>query len=333
VPTVVELSSFAGWHPTVITVSEARNRWITNPLESSKPQVADTPSALNTGAQMPAAANLEAANLEAQNLEAAKSSRKNSSVKSSLQTRSLTIEFETAALNECDLDFQAGRVTAIMGPNGSGKTSLLWACIGELDKNARVRGSVTPDFKSMRPELRLNQIALVPQRAADLLFLNTVSDELEESDRLSGLPAGTTAEVLRQIAGRIDPRRHPRDLSAGQQLALVISLQLAKNAPILLLDEPTRGLDYVAKRALAAQLTSLKNAGKTVIVASHDIEFVAALADRVVVLAEGRATHDDTAEAVLGAPGVLQSSVAAVVGGDSAPINLMQLEARYAGAR
>jgi len=172
----------------------------------------------------------------------------------------------------------------------------------------------------------------VPQRAADLLFLNSVSQELAESDRLSNLANGTTAEILRQIAGRLDPRQHPRDLSAGQQLALVIALQLAKDAPILLLDEPTRGLDYVAKRGLAEQLAALRERGKTIVVASHDIEFVAALADRVVVLADGVVTLDGTTAEVLGPAGPLQSAVAAIVGGSNPPINLKEFARRFGGA-
>ena len=304
VPTVVEVSAFAGWQPTSISVQDARERWRANPPKLRAGQGSDT-------SQKTAISTQES--------------------ESSLRLQKLTIAYEKPALIDCSLDFAPGRITAIMGPNGSGKTTMLWAAIGELETGARLSGTIEPNFKKVRAENRLSQIALVPQRAADLLFLNSVSDELAESDRLSGLAAGTTAEVLRQITGRIDPRQHPRDLSAGQQLALVIALQLAKDAPILLLDEPTRGLDYVAKSALAAQLLALKLQNKTVVIASHDVEFAASLADRVVVLADGRVTHDGSTEAVMGASGPLQSAVASIVGGQLPPISVKQLEARFLG--
>ena len=304
VPTVVEVSAFAGWQPTSISIQDARERWQANPPKSR-------PCRAHEASQKSASLGRE--------------------TEPTLGLHQLTIAYEKPALIECSLDFAPGNITAIMGPNGSGKTTMLWAAIGELETGARLTGTIEPNFKKVRAEHRLSQIALVPQRAADLLFLNSVSEELAESDRLSGLAAGTTAEVLRQITGRIDPRQHPRDLSAGQQLALVIALQLAKSAPILLLDEPTRGLDYVAKSALAAQLLALKEQNKTVVIASHDVEFVASLADRVVVLADGRVTHDGSTEVVLGANGPLQSAVASIVGGQLPPINVKQLEARFLG--
>ena len=308
VPTVVEMSAFAKWQPTAITVAGAQQQWASKPLAEREP--------LQSVAESAELAALDAL-AEVKNV--------------ALTFADLNIEYAAPALLDCNLELRSGQITAIMGPNGSGKTTLLWAAIGELDSGAKLTGTIEPNFKKLRPENRLNKIALVPQRASDLLFLSTVSEELAESDRLSQLAPGSTAEVLRQIAGRLDPRQHPRDLSAGQQLALVIALQLAKDAPILLLDEPTRGLDYVAKRALADQLANLKLRQKTVVIASHDIEFVASLADRVVVLADGRVTHDGTADKVLGGGGPLQSAVASVVGGQQPPINLTQLRARYFG--
>ncbi|MEO0023959.1 MAG: hypothetical protein RL196_400 [Actinomycetota bacterium] len=314
VPTVVELSHFCGWQPTAISVSDARSRWLAKPLA----QRANEPT---PEVREPA--------------------------EPSIRVENLTVGFGSAnepagqkALADFTFDFLPGQITAIMGPNGSGKTTLLWALVAELESDAVRTGQISPDFKKVRAAARLSEIALVPQRAADLLFLNSVSEELDESDRLSNLSQGTTAAILQQIAGRLDPRVHPRDLSAGQQLALVIALQMSKGAQILLLDEPTRGLDYVAKRGLADQLEALKGSGKTIIVASHDVEFVASLAERVVVLSDGRVSAQGSATEILGAPGVLQSAVAAIVGsngGDAnvgsnaTPINLAQLERRFVG--
>jgi energy-coupling factor transport system ATP-binding protein len=153
---------------------------------------------------------------------------------------------------------------------------------------------------------------MVPQRAADLLFLPTLSDELHESDEFAEVPAGTTAALFQKLAGRIDTSIHPRDLSAGQQLALVLSLQLVKDADVLILDEPTRGLDYAAKRALAKQLNLLRSPSRTVLLATHDIEFVAMVADRVLVLKDGSIVQDSSPIEVLGSGKELASQIAEI---------------------
>jgi energy-coupling factor transport system ATP-binding protein len=153
---------------------------------------------------------------------------------------------------------------------------------------------------------------MVPQRAADLLFLNSLADELHESDTFAKVPAGTTANLFQKLTGRIDTSIHPRDLSAGQQLSLVLALQLVKDAPVLILDEPTRGLDYAAKRALANQLDLLRDEKRSVLLATHDIEFVAMVADRVLVLKEGLIIQDSSPLEVLGHGSELASQVAEV---------------------
>jgi energy-coupling factor transport system ATP-binding protein len=169
------------------------------------------------------------------------------------------------------------------------------------------------DISKMTAQERLSFITMVPQNAADLLFLNTLADELAESDRFATVAPSTTATIFASLAGRVDPKRHPRDLSAGQQLALVLALQLVKGANVLLLDEPTRGLDYEAKRELAKQLAILKDQGKAVLLASHDIEFVAQVADRIVVLEKGRIVESGTPGEVLAFGKPLASQIAQIV--------------------
>ena len=85
----------------------------------------------------------------------------------------------------------------------------------------------------------------------------------------------------------IPDEAHPRDLSEGQRLALVLAIVLADLPPVLLLDEPTRGLDYPAKQTLARILDDLVVEGRTVLLATHDVEFAARVAHDVVVMAEG----------------------------------------------
>jgi energy-coupling factor transport system ATP-binding protein len=209
-----------------------------------------------------------------------------------------------------------------MGENGSGKTSLCWAIQGS---GTRTKGTVTTykgDTKDLNTTERLEVLTMVPQRAADLLFLATLSAELEESDKYAEVSPGSTAKLFQSLAGRIDTSIHPRDLSAGQQLSLVLAIQLVKQAKIVILDEPTRGLDYSAKYALAKQLNSIRSQDRAVLIATHDIEFVAMVADRVLVLEKGKLISDSSPLEVLGAGKPFASQLAEI----SQAVGLISIE-------
>jgi energy-coupling factor transporter ATP-binding protein EcfA2 len=191
------------------------------------------------------------------------------------------------AVRDVDLALTGGTVTALMGRNGAGKSSLLWALQGSGPREAgtvSVRGT-DPADSSADDQRRL--VGLVPQTAADLLYLETVAEECAAADHDARVPAGATASLLDRLVPGVDRDSHPRDLSEGQRLALVLAIVLVSAPPVLLLDEPTRGLDYPGKDALRRILTDLAGQGTTVLLATHDVEFVAAVADRVIVLADG----------------------------------------------
>ena len=120
-------------------------------------------------------------------------------------------------------------------------------------------------------------------------------------------------EILDEIAPGIPPDAHPRDLSAGQQLALVLAVQLTAAPAAILLDEPTRGLDYQAKAGLTAALDRLAGRGHAIVVATHDVEFAARSCDRVVVMAEGEIITDGPAAAVLTASPTFAPQVAKIL--------------------
>jgi energy-coupling factor transport system ATP-binding protein len=134
--------------------------------------------------------------------------------------------------------------------------------------------------------------------------LDTVAEELEQADRETmGASAVSARQLLDRLAPGIEDGSHPRDLSEGQRLSLVLAVQLAAAPRVVLLDEPTRGLDYPAKRALLGIVDLLAGEGRSVVIATHDVEFVAAGADRVVVLAAGDVVADGpTAEVVVSSP-------------------------------
>ncbi len=247
---------------------------------------------------------------------------------SALEVRDLSVHYgDKVAVAEINLELERGQVLTLMGENGSGKSSLLWAMQGTGVRTSGTVKSAWGDTKEFSAEERLCVVTMVPQRSSDLLFLSSVSAELEDSDKFAKARPTSTATLFEQFAGRVDPAVHPRDLSAGQQLALVLAIQLVKGAGIILLDEPTRGLDYEAKRALARIIARLCEAGNAIVLASHDIEFVAQVATHVVVLEQGRIKSQGAPTQLLGFDGHLPSQVAAAMG-VSGIINLDQVRVR-----
>jgi energy-coupling factor transport system ATP-binding protein len=264
VPPIIELGLKLGWKPLPITTSEAALKWNETTPKFSLKRTFE-----------PKADVLKVENLE--------------------------VSFgEVQAVKRTSFKLAGNQVTALMGENGSGKTSLCWAIQGSGDRTKGAVIAAKGDTSGLSSNERLEILTMVPQRAADLLFLATLSAELEESDRFAEVEPGSTAKLFQSLAGRIDTSIHPRDLSAGQQLSLVLAIQLVKQAKIVILDEPTRGLDYSAKQALAKQLNSLRAHDRTVLIATHDIEFVAMVADRVLVLADGELVTDGSPTEVLG---------------------------------
>ena len=157
---------------------------------------------------------------------------------------------------------------------------------------------------------RRTLVGLVPQTAADLLYLETVADECAAADGGSGECRG----LLDRLVPGVPPTAHPRDLSEGQRLALALAVVLVGSPPVVLLDEPTRGLDYPAKAGLADVLRKLATDGHAVMVATHDVEFAAAAADHVVVLAEGEVVSNGPTRQVLAESPAFAPQVTKILG-------------------
>ena len=146
-----------------------------------------------------------------------------------------------------------------------------------------------------------------------LLYGETVAAECRAADTDMHAASGTTRALLIHLAPGIADSTHPRDLSEGQRLALALAIVLAGQPPLVLLDEPTRGLDYGAKTRLVDSLRSLATTNHAVLVATHDVELVAELADRVVVIADGDLVTDGPAAAVLAGSPAFAPQVAKVM--------------------
>jgi energy-coupling factor transport system ATP-binding protein len=188
-------------------------------------------------------------------------------------------------LQGIDLTVRSGEVVAVMGRNGAGKSTLLRSLVG-LHKPTS--GSVTAA-----------EVGLVPQVPSDLLYAGSVAAECATADRDAGVAPGTTRGLLDRLAPGIEDDHHPRYLSEGQKLSLALSIVLAAAPRLVLLDEPTRGLDYLAKRRLVEILRELAGSGHGVVLATHDVEMVAEVATRVLVLADGEVVADGAATDVV----------------------------------
>jgi energy-coupling factor transport system ATP-binding protein len=146
-------------------------------------------------------------------------------------------------------------------------------------------------------------VGLVPQEPADLLYADRRRVRVPPPPTPTRtLAPGTCRAVLDRLVPGLDDS-HPRDLSEGQRLGLALAIVLAPRPPLLLLDEPTRGLDYRAKERLATIVEELAAEGTAVMLATHDVELAAEVADRTVVLADGEVVADGpTREVVVGSP-------------------------------
>lgn len=223
------------------------------------------------------------------------------------------------AVDRADLDLYPGEVVALMGRNGSGKSSLLWALQGSGTRYAGRVETGGRDPAALDRAERRRHVSLVPQSAADLLYLATVDEECAAADAESDRPAGTCRALLDSLVPGIPGSHHPRDLSEGQKLALVLAVQLTSSPPVVLLDEPTRGLDYAAKEQLRGILDRLRDDGHAVVVATHDVEFAAVATSRAVLMAEGEIVADGTTASIIGSSPAFAPQVAKVV----SPLDLL----------
>ena len=275
VPPIVELGRALGWSPLPMTVRDARRL-----ARGSEP--GEPPTTPRRAATEP---RLVGAGLT-------------------------VVRGGTVALREVSVGLQAGTVTALMGRNGSGKSTLLWTLQGTRTRRAGTVAIDGVDPAAAPAPRRRALVGLVPQTAADLLYLESVADECATADAGSG----ECRKLLDRLVPGVPDDAHPRDLSEGQRLALALAVVLVSTPPVLLLDEPTRGLDYPAKAELAEVLRRLADDGHAVMVATHDVEFAAQAADQVVVLAEGEVVSSGPTREVLAASPAFAPQVTKILG-------------------
>lgn len=298
IPPVVALGRLAGWDPLPLTVRDARRD--AEPLRRRLAGGAALPPAGNGGS--PTGPTARPAVVSA---------------------REVTVRHPgVVALRRASLRVAPGEVVALMGRNGAGKTTMLRVLAGvDRPESGRVRmGAMDP--AGLRGGERVRVVGLVPQNPRDLLWTESVVQECRDADRDAETVAGTSAGLLARLQPELDVDRHPGDLSEGQRLAVALAVVLAGDPAVLLLDEPTRGLDYATKRRLVRLLRDRAASGTAVVLATHDVELAAEVATRVVILAEGEVVADGPArESVVASP-VFAPQVAKVL----APLPFLTVE-------
>ncbi len=272
-PPVVELGRVAGWDPLPLSVRDARR--LASPLRERLADV-DAPEPRSGDAEAETVADAE----------------------------HLVVSYgRVPALRGVSTQLRRGEIVALMGRNGAGKSTLLKALVGMKRPSS---GRVTVDGLApadLKPSALLRHVGMVPQVPADLLYASSVGRECEQADRDARVHSGTTLELFRRLSPGVPLEQHPRDLSEGQRLTLALAIVLVVRPPLLLLDEPTRGLDYTAKHRLVEILRDLAEEGHAVLLATHDVELVAEVATRVLVMADGELVADGpTADVVVSSP-------------------------------
>ncbi|MFD4743363.1 ABC transporter ATP-binding protein [Streptomyces virginiae] len=325
-PPVVSLGRLAGWSPLPLSIRDARRR--AAPLmarlatsqgpDLSAPPAFETRGAAGRGPDLSASPAFEARGsgggapvagapgLLARLLRRGKPAPATATGTGSAPAavRDLGVRRgRVQALHGISLTVAPGETIALMGRNGAGKSTLLSTLVGTV---APTTGEVTvggrTPHRTAPPEM-VRRVGLVPQEPRDLLYADTVAAECAAADSDAGALPGTCRDLVSALLPDVPDDVHPRDLSEGQRLALALALVLTGRPALLLLDEPTRGLDYAAKVRLIEILRGLAAEGHAIVLATHDVELAAELAHRVVILAGGEVVADGpTAEVVVSSP-------------------------------
>jgi energy-coupling factor transport system ATP-binding protein len=276
-PPLVALGKRLGWEPLPLTVDEGR-AFVENTVPGSRFVRTMTSS------------NLKLETLEPETI---------------LRIEGLSFAYDSApALRNVTLTLGAGEMVALMGRNGSGKTTLLKCIVGLLRPQ---RGEITLAGEPLVGQETADicrRVGYLPQEPDDLLFADTVAEELAITLRNHGLtdhlPIAPQDLLIRLGLSGL-AASYPRDLSVGERQRVALGAVTVTRPRILLLDEPTRGMDYPAKRELVRLLREWQTERVGVLLVTHDVELAAQAADQVVLLSQGEVIADGSAADILAA--------------------------------
>jgi energy-coupling factor transporter ATP-binding protein EcfA2 len=269
-PPIIELAKRQEWHPIPLNLEEARRHIAPLPLPD-----------------LPRQAEVSIAETDVEPL---------------LELRDIAFSYtpNRLALDGVSLEVRPGEILAIVGANGSGKSTLLRCIVGLLQP---ANGDIIFEGRSLLGHdtaQRARQIAYLPQYPDDLLFAESVHQELEITLRNHGLYSeGRIETTLVDLKLAEFSDDYPRDLSTGQRQRVALGAITVTRPQLLLLDEPTRGQDAQIKQQLLGIWHAWKEEGMGVIIVTHDVELVVQLADRVVILSQGKIESSGPISSVL----------------------------------
>ncbi len=269
-PPLVTLAKELEWEPLPLTIKEGRRK-----VRREMGQIPAVDTAPPKATETPRTAAIEVDNLW------------------------YTYDRGKEALRGVNLAVREGEFIALMGRNGAGKSTLLKNMVGLLKPRQGKIALWGENTRQMSTDEIVKRVGYVPQNPNALLFADTLREELDFTRRNHGLPTGGYEELLTQLGLLNHIDSYPRDLSGGERQRAALAAILVADPEIILLDEPTRGLDYAQKASLAEFLIARRDAGKTILISSHDVELVAQCADRVVMMGEGQIVVDDTTRMVM----------------------------------
>jgi energy-coupling factor transporter ATP-binding protein EcfA2 len=216
------------------------------------------------------------------------------------------------ALRGVDLEIGAGQFVALVGQNGSGKTTLAKQFNGLLRPG---RGSILVDGQEIAGRETADlatTIGYCYQNPDHQIFASTVAEEIEFGPRNLGVSPDEvirrTGRLLDLVRLRDEAERYPFSLGRGQRQKLAVASVLAMEPRILIVDEPTTGLDWQGGRAMMRLMRELNQGGRTIMIITHDMNIVAEFAERAVVMAGGRIVADGTAAEVFGQADALREA-------------------------
>jgi energy-coupling factor transport system ATP-binding protein len=216
-----------------------------------------------------------------------------------LVVQDLSVDYEErSVLKSVSLAVRRGETVLITGDNGAGKSTLLESIATGQNSRAPHDSRALIDCT---PQERVGTVAMVPREPSSLFLCSSVAEELALADKVAGVPQGFTALTFESLLpGGTEAlgTTHPRDLSRGQQACLAIALQMSHKPAVVLLDEPTRGLDEAAEVAFAEVVGCVVETGTAVVIAAHHRDAGSLVASRVLLLEAGQLVQDSVKQVV-----------------------------------
>lgn len=208
----------------------------------------------------------------------------------SIRAREVKVRFgQQEVLRSVNLDLWAGEIVVLMGRNGAGKTTLLRSLVGLVRLHAGVIEVAGQNIAGQQVADICRKVGYLPQDPNTLLFAESVEQELRVTLRNHRMDVEERkiAALLRRLKLHDKMDAYPRDLSVGERQRVALAAISVTQPDALLLDEPTRGLDYAAKQELERMLREWRDEGMAILVVTHDVELAAAIADRVILMSQG----------------------------------------------